>query len=75
MQGRTKVQAVHVIVLSDILLFLVESNNKFLFFTPDGKVSWVVHFDEADCRANCTFKYCCLFIAWSCLPAKATDSC
>ncbi|XP_065202278.1 rho guanine nucleotide exchange factor 18 isoform X2 [Planococcus citri] len=37
MQGPTKKQSVHVIVLSDILLFLNENNNKFSFFAPDQK--------------------------------------
>lgn len=37
-QNRPKPQAVNVIVLSDVLFFLIENNNKFSFFTPDGKV-------------------------------------
>ncbi|KAK7579648.1 hypothetical protein V9T40_000277 [Parthenolecanium corni] len=36
-QNRPKPQAVNVIVLSDVLFFLIENNNKFSFFTPDGK--------------------------------------
>lgn len=42
MQGRTKQQFVHVVVLSDILFFLVENNNKFSFFTPDNKVKKLI---------------------------------
>lgn len=38
MQGRGKMQVVLVIVLSDVLFFLQENNNKYTFFTPDNKV-------------------------------------
>lgn len=38
MQGRSKMQMVLVIVLSDCLFFLQENNNKYSFFTPDNKV-------------------------------------
>ncbi|KAJ1530366.1 hypothetical protein ONE63_005276 [Megalurothrips usitatus] len=37
MQGRSKMQVVLVIVLSDVLFFLLESNHKYSFFTPDNK--------------------------------------
>jgi hypothetical protein len=38
MQGRSKMQMVLVIVLSDCLFFLQDNNNKYSFFTPDNKV-------------------------------------
>lgn len=38
MQGRSKVQYVLVIVLSDVLFFLQDNNSKYSFFTPDNKV-------------------------------------
>nr|XP_018898804.1 PREDICTED: rho guanine nucleotide exchange factor 18 isoform X3 [Bemisia tabaci] len=41
MQGRSKMQYVLMIVLSDILLFLSENNNKYTFFTPDNKAGVV----------------------------------
>ncbi|XP_034247169.1 rho guanine nucleotide exchange factor 18-like isoform X2 [Thrips palmi] len=37
MQGRSKMQVVLVIVLSDVLFFLLENNQKYSFFTPDNK--------------------------------------
>ncbi|CAB3359590.1 Hypothetical predicted protein [Cloeon dipterum] len=37
MQGRNKMQLVLVIVLSDMLFFLLDNNNKYSFFTPDNK--------------------------------------
>lgn len=40
MQGRGKMHFVLVILLSDVLFFLQENNNKYSFFTPDNKVSW-----------------------------------
>ncbi|XP_077298047.1 rho guanine nucleotide exchange factor 18 cysts isoform X2 [Arctopsyche grandis] len=41
MQGRSKMQMVLVIVLSDCLFFLQENNNKYSFFTPDNKTGVV----------------------------------
>ncbi|GFG35816.1 hypothetical protein Cfor_11174, partial [Coptotermes formosanus] len=41
MQGRGKMQLVFVIVLSDVLFFLLESNNKYSFYTPDNKAGLV----------------------------------
>ncbi|XP_065167145.1 rho guanine nucleotide exchange factor 18 isoform X2 [Atheta coriaria] len=41
MQGRGKMQVVLVIVLSDVLFFLQENNNKYTFFTPDNKAGVV----------------------------------
>ncbi|XP_049832574.1 rho guanine nucleotide exchange factor 18 isoform X3 [Schistocerca gregaria] len=41
MQGRSKMQVVLVIVLSDVLFFLLENNNKYSFFTPDNKAGVV----------------------------------
>ncbi|XP_050311680.1 rho guanine nucleotide exchange factor 18 isoform X2 [Anthonomus grandis grandis] len=41
MQGRGKMQVVLVIVLTDVLFFLQESNNKYSFFTPDNKAGVV----------------------------------
>lgn len=38
MQGRGKMQAVMVIVLSDVLFFLQENSHKYSFFTPENKV-------------------------------------
>jgi A-kinase anchor protein 13 len=46
MQGRGKMQLVFVIVLSDVLFFLLESNNKYSFYTPDNKVMYVCHSDH-----------------------------
>lgn len=40
MQGRSKMQYVVVIVLSDVLFFLQDNNTKYSFFTPDNKVSF-----------------------------------
>lgn len=37
MQGRGKMQVVLVLVLSDVLCFLSESNSKYSFFTPESK--------------------------------------
>lgn len=39
MQGRSKMQTVQVVVLSDCLFFLQENNQKYTFFTPENKVS------------------------------------
>lgn len=39
MQGRSKMQTLLVIVLTDVLFFLHDNNNKYTFFTPDNKVS------------------------------------
>ncbi|XP_046403403.1 A-kinase anchor protein 13 isoform X4 [Ischnura elegans] len=41
MQGRSKMQVVLVIVLSDVLFFLQENNHKYSFFTPDNKAGVV----------------------------------
>ncbi|KAL0278807.1 UNVERIFIED_CONTAM: hypothetical protein PYX00_000509 [Menopon gallinae] len=41
MQGRSKVQYVLVIVLSDVLFFLQDNNSKYSFFTPDNKAGVV----------------------------------
>jgi len=41
MQGRNKMQVVLVIVLSDVLFFLQDNNNKYTFFTPDSKAGVV----------------------------------
>lgn len=41
MQGRNKMQVVLVIVLSDVLFFLQDNNNKYSFFTPDSKAGVV----------------------------------
>lgn len=38
MQGRSKMQYVIVVVLSDVLFFLQDNNSKYSFFTPDNKV-------------------------------------
>lgn len=38
-QGRSKMQPVNVVVLSDCLFFLVENSNKLSFFKPDNKVN------------------------------------
>lgn len=44
MQGRSKMQVVLVIVLSDVLFFLQENSQKYTFFTPDNKVSLLYKF-------------------------------
>ncbi|XP_044739376.1 rho guanine nucleotide exchange factor 18 isoform X3 [Chrysoperla carnea] len=41
MQGRGKMQAVMVIVLSDVLFFLQENSHKYSFFTPENKAGVV----------------------------------
>lgn len=41
MQGRGKMQVVMVLVLTDILCFLLESNQKYTLFTPDNKAGVV----------------------------------
>lgn len=41
MQGRSKMQVVLVIVLSDVLFFLQENSQKYTFFTPDNKAGVV----------------------------------
>ncbi|KAK6643517.1 hypothetical protein RUM43_005027 [Polyplax serrata] len=41
MQGRSKMQYVLVIVLSDVLFFLQDNNSKYSFFTPDNKTGVV----------------------------------
>ncbi|XP_063700825.1 rho guanine nucleotide exchange factor 18 isoform X4 [Culicoides brevitarsis] len=41
MQGRSKMQTVMVVVLSDCLFFLQESNQKYTFFTPENKAGVV----------------------------------
>ncbi|XP_050680534.1 A-kinase anchor protein 13 [Leptidea sinapis] len=41
MQGRSKMQTLLVIVLSDVLFFLHDNNNKYTFFTPDNKTGVV----------------------------------
>lgn len=38
MQGRSKMQTVLVVVLSDCLFFLQENSQKYTFFTPENKV-------------------------------------
>jgi len=38
MQGRSKMHVVLVIVLTDVLLFLLDNNHKYSFFTPENKV-------------------------------------
>lgn len=38
MQGRSKMQTVLVVVLSDCLFFLLENSHKYSFFTPENKV-------------------------------------
>ena len=40
-QSKNQMIQVNVIVLSDILFFLQENNQKFYFFTPEGKPSIV----------------------------------
>lgn len=42
MQGRTKMQIVLVIVLSDVLFFLQENSHKYTFFTPENKVRYLI---------------------------------
>ncbi|XP_013147675.1 PREDICTED: rho guanine nucleotide exchange factor 18 [Papilio polytes] len=37
MQGRSKMQTLLVIVLTDVLFFLHDNNNKYTFFTPENK--------------------------------------
>uniref|UniRef100_A0A336K2W3 CSON008438 protein n=1 Tax=Culicoides sonorensis TaxID=179676 RepID=A0A336K2W3_CULSO len=41
MQGRSKMQTVQVVVLSDCLFFLQENNQKYTFFTPENKAGVV----------------------------------
>lgn len=41
MQGRGKMTAIVVVVLSDILFFLVERDQKYAFFVPDNKAGIV----------------------------------
>lgn len=43
MQGRSKMQTVIVVVLTDCLFFLQENSNatKYTFFTPENKVCWM----------------------------------
>ncbi|XP_049543344.1 rho guanine nucleotide exchange factor 18 isoform X3 [Anopheles darlingi] len=41
MQGRSKMQTVLVVVLSDCLFFLLENSHKYSFFTPENKASVV----------------------------------
>ncbi|CAG9135035.1 unnamed protein product [Plutella xylostella] len=42
MQGRSKMQTLLVIVLTDVLFFLIDNNNnKYTFFTPDNKTGVV----------------------------------
>lgn len=41
MQGRSKMQTLLVIVLTDCLFFLHDNNNKYTFFTPDNKTGVV----------------------------------
>lgn len=41
MQGRSKSQLVTVVVLTDVLFFLFENNQKFVFFTPENKAGVV----------------------------------
>lgn len=41
MQGRSKMQNVLVVVLSDCLFFLQENSHKYTFFTPDNKAGIV----------------------------------
>lgn len=41
MQGRSKMQTVIVVVLTDCLFFLQENSNKYSFFTPENKVNIV----------------------------------
>lgn len=38
MQGRSKMQTVIVVVLTDCLFFLQENSQKYSFFTPENKV-------------------------------------
>lgn len=44
MQGRSKMQTLLVIVLTDVLFFLHDNNNKYTFFTPDNKVRFPLKF-------------------------------
>ncbi|CAG4995117.1 unnamed protein product [Parnassius apollo] len=41
MQGRSKMQTILVIVLTDVLFFLHDNNNKYTFFTPENKAGVV----------------------------------
>ncbi|KAM3958398.1 rho guanine nucleotide exchange factor 18 cysts [Aphomia sociella] len=41
MQGRSKMQTLFVIVLTDVLFFLHDNNNKYTFYTPDNKTGVV----------------------------------
>lgn len=41
MQGRSKMTAIVVVVLSDILFFLAERDQKYAFFVPDNKAGIV----------------------------------
>ncbi|CAH2058531.1 unnamed protein product, partial [Iphiclides podalirius] len=41
MQGRSKMQTLLVIVLTDVLFFLHDNNNKYTFFTPENKTGVV----------------------------------
>ncbi|XP_053620407.1 rho guanine nucleotide exchange factor 28 isoform X3 [Plodia interpunctella] len=41
MQGRSKMQTLLVVVLTDLLFFLHDNNNKYTFFTPDNKTGVV----------------------------------
>ncbi|XP_059056247.1 rho guanine nucleotide exchange factor 2 [Achroia grisella] len=41
MQGRSKMQTLFVVVLTDVLFFLHDNNNKYTFYTPDNKTGVV----------------------------------
>lgn len=65
MQGRSKMQVVLVIVLSDVLFFLQENSQKYTFFTPDNKVTFVLTFEIV--RRSYAFS----IPGWCSFPPKA----
>lgn len=68
MQGRSKMQPVNVVVLSDCLFFLVENSNKLTFFKPENKVTHLVKIRVF----LYLFKYC-IFIGWCCFFTQTAD--
>lgn len=49
MQGRSKMQTVIVVVLTDCLFFLQENSHKYIFFTPDNKVGTARRVYNTEC--------------------------
>lgn len=55
MQGRSKMQTVIVVVLTDCLFFLQDNSNKYSFFTPENKVNMAkiftfIAFEVINCK-------------------------